>query len=165
MKPSAIRGWLLLFVLHAVYMTAANTYFALRSWLRIVQFSPLYFTSQTARSFGIHTAGRAVLETAFVVLLATGLYLTLSLDTRTRGYWRFALPGAILCQAAVLLVNLTERSALETLRPNIPPPPLPPLLRLTIILSSIGLWWIYWERSHRVKDLFSPAPPGLSAAA
>ena len=165
MKPSHVRGWLLLFVLHALLMTAANTYFALRNCLRILQFMPLYFTSPSARTFGAYVAGRTVLESAFVVLLVVGLNLTLSLDTRTRGYWRVALPSAILCQAAVLLLTWMEHSALTTLRPGIHPPSMSPIVRLEIIFSSIGLWWIYWDRSRRMKDLFSPTPPGLTAAA
>jgi len=163
-QSSHIRGWLLLFCLHAVLMGGANAYVALHGWTRVLMFMPLYVTSATARSFAPYIAGRAAFQTMFVVLLAAGLYLTLCRDTRARRYWHFALPSAILCQGAVLFLTSIERSALAALQPPVHPLPLAPIVRLVILFSSIGLWWIYWERSRRVQELF-PGPRPLPAAA
>jgi len=163
-RRTQIRGWLLIFCLHASVMTIANAYYALRGWLRVIQFVPLYASSPTARAFGAYIAGQAALETAFACLIGIGLSFTLSVDPRTRLYWRFALPGAILCQAAALLLSVLRHATLAALRPSIRPLPLPPLVRLALIFSSLGVWWFYWERSRRVIEAF-PAAPGSSPSA
>ena len=166
MRFAHIRGWLLVFCLHALVTTMANAYYALRGWLRVVEFIPFYAFSPSARAFGAYRAGHAVLETVFVFLIGIGLDFTLSRDSRTRGYWRWALPCAILCQGAGLLLDVLYHTALAARRPSVQGPPLPPLVRLAILLSSIGVWWFYWERSRRVKESFpSRVVPSRDAAA